>query len=965
MNRTCENKIFVGHLSLPPLWEAIPSNDILIHMGVGQCAIQTLLIKPPHSALAGEYPFSYEVWARDNLSVMDRDRGLIVIGEQNSNNPISLEITSPSLCEVNSGEVIYLSAMVNNSGPTLFEGQLTIASPEGWHSAPQGPLNVTLEPEESKLFIFAIKICQYALAGEHPITIKLNACSDLQRTIVARVQPKIDIIARVEGCKEAYNLNQMAPLYIRYTNNGNAPLKVLIETQTEPKCKIEYNSGPYEIPPYESIEMPIILVPESSSLDFSQFLLVKLIDVETNEQLYQNPMTLKFMSSGRVVDDEYVRIPGYAKALALSDRHKNILAVEYAGGGLIDAETNRYMNFFFRIPTESQYVIYNIDQRIYFGTYDDRWKLDIGDTIYELSPLTQNFRYGRGFNVEYADEKYSAGVHYTQNTLRCQETPREFCAYAQVNPNEKSTFAANYLHKVQQEIPTSNIFTVQSIVNYPYNFTSELEIGKNFVSQKKAEDTWGYRFETHGKVFRDTWFSLEKVYAGPEFYGYYNNLHLFSSALDFPVSNQMRLNLSTSTLHQNFCLCDEEKYEAIIPKQREFSANLTYSLNDACSLGFNGLLLRGKDLGETRQYNFYQKWCGFSVALASRGYNFNAIVSFGQQRDYLTHKTIHMLQRYYAFLNKNFSSNLGGSVFLDSGNINYYDAKPWRSGYGGSLYYRYASTGYLSLFFQKLKHTADTLDLTQVSLNCSYMFKNLHRIDLLAQHYRYRSHYPNDTVVLFSYTIPLNVTVGTRKDIGHLSGTVHDSWNNCEVGGAIVNCCRAQSTTNEDGSFAFRSVPRGEQQPDLAMLPDNLIAESNHSPNVQIFGGKISYISIPVVPACSIEGEVILFGYADIFALLSDPTKTETIPLNGLDGIRIAIANENEDEVYSCVTNKKGIFNFPKLRPGDWHIKVFSDQIPELHEFSMNNLIITILPAETKIIKFNVMPMAPQIFKLE
>jgi len=965
INKSSKNRILVGHLELPPLWEAIPSNDMLMHIEIGQRFIQTVMVKAPENVSPGEYPIAYEVWVRDNVSIMDRDKASVIIGKTCSTNPVSIEVTSAPICEVNPDELIFFSALVCNITQEPFVGRLRLATPEGWNCSPGGFVDLCLEPEESQVLIFGIKVSHCALAGEHPITLHLEEFEDCKRSCIAVVKPKVEVSVDVEGLCDEFNLNQMAQLYVRYTNKGNVSLKVLIETKTEPPCPVECSSEPFEIKAHESCEIPIYLSPESCMDEYSQYLLVKLVNAETGEQLYQNPMTLKFVAPGSRINDPYVRIPAYGKAMVLGDRYKNIFAGEFAGGGLIDQEKDRYIDFFFRIPTDARHVIYNIDERIYAGMHDREWDVRLGDTVYELSPLTQRYRYGRGAGVQHLWEQWEAGVHYTQNTLKCQDDPHEFCSYLSYSPYDNVDFAANYLHKVEQHIPTSNIVTLQSIVEYPEKVVTEVEFGKDFVPRTRNKDNWSYRFETHGRFCGDSWFSLEKVYAGPEFYGYYNNIHLFSSSLDFPVYDRLRLNLSTNRFTQNISFCSDDDFEEIIPRQNQYAANLTYCLNSACSIGLNGMLLRGKDLGLTEQYNFYQKWAGFSFYLSSRGYNFNTIVSFGQQKDYLTHRTTHWLQRYYAYLCKDFSPTLRGSLFYDSGNINYYDARPWRNGFGGSLSYRFAPMGFIEIFLQRLKHTADMLDLSQVTVNFNYTFNNLHRLQAMVQHYHYRKHYPNDSVFLVSYAIPFSLPVCRRTDIGDLNGYIYNQNDFTPVSGAMLLCGPDRVSTGPDGRFSFPCITAGVHCPNFSMLPDDLIGVSSDKLEVDVPGGAKTEICIPVVPACSIRGEIILYNYKDLFAILISPENAEIVPQNGLQGVRVAIARKEEKEIYSCMTNEKGEFRFPKLRPGEWHIRIFKDVIPPLHELDMNDLVFEVLPGEERAVNFKVKPTAPEVYKLE
>lgn len=314
----------------------------------------------------------------------------------------SLEITSPLKTEGYPGEALFVSVLVCNKTPSTCEEQIRIRTPEGWHCFPSELADISLLPEESKLLIHGVKIPKNALAGEHAITLILEGSQQVQGTVTVLVTSTVDIKGTVEGLSEAFPLNRQVQLRFLYTNNGNAALQVAVDAYAQPFCQLEYMAGNFEIPPYETREIPMIIAPGACLLEeFSQFLLVKLINIETGELLYQNPVTLKFVNPGVYHDDPYIHIPAHFRMMALGDRYERILAAEYAGGGLIDAERERYLDFFFRAPTDMHHVIYNIDQRLFAGMYDREWDIRLGDTIYALSPLTQRYRYGRGAGVQY------------------------------------------------------------------------------------------------------------------------------------------------------------------------------------------------------------------------------------------------------------------------------------------------------------------------------------------------------------------------------------------------------------------------------------------------------------------------------------------------------------------------------------------------------------------------------------
>lgn len=966
INTTPNNQVIVGHVSLPPGWEVIPSNDLFMHIHAGQSAIQTLLIQPPDSACSGEYPLSYEVWKRENMSMVGADHFKVIIPTLPSDEPLLIELTSPALLEASAGEMIYISALAKNSSDDEWEGMLLLNTPSCWPCFPPSPYPIQLGPCESKGLLFAVKVPEDALAGEHLITINHAGGGYCIRAVTVKVKPEIDIKGCIEGAGEAYNLNQTVSFFLRYTNEGNLPLTVRLEKCMDPPCLLQCTEMPFEILPHETKEIPVNITPELTEHPYNQFVLIKLIHAETGVQLYQNPMTFKFVIPGASSNDPYIHIPAYVKGMALRDRYKNILALETAGGGVIDPETGRYFDFMMRLPSSPRHVIYNADQRIYMGLYDPDMDLRLGDTVYELTPLTQFYRYGRGAGIDKRwNDKWASGLHYSQNTLSCDSDPHELAAYVEYAPQGPFSLSSNYLHKVQQGIPTSNLVSLEGVIDYPENITTELEGGVNFLKNKGKGNPYAYRIASYGKLPCDSWYTFEKAYAGSEFYGYYNHLHLLTSSVDFPISQKLRANLNVSRLTQNFDTDCEEEPEAILPKQHQYGATLTYLANENCSFGVNGLLLRGEDLGLYPQYDFYQKWAGVSFFYTAKGYILNSLISWGQQKDYLTDKTTHCLQRYYAYLGKDLMQNLRGFIFYDGGNINYYDAKPWRNGFGGALSYRFAPTGHIDLFYQKLHHTADMLDMSQFACNFNYVFKNLHRIEAIVQVFRYEKHYPNDTLVLFSYSIPLSIPLCKRKDIGELQGYVYNDVDATPIQGALVGCNSNYASTNENGQFTFSGLPKGCQEIEVALLPGDMIPSRPQELSVDIRGGAKVKRGIPVVNSCTLEGEIIKYRYKDLFTLVQDEIEPELIKDGGMSGIRIAASREGEKEIYLNVTGGKGNFSFSKLRPGEWHLKVFTDDLPPLHGLEFNDLVVHLEPGQTQAVHFKVKPLAPQFFKLD
>ena len=73
-----------------------------------------------------------------------------------------------------------------------------------------------------------------------------------------------------------------------------------------------------------------------------------------------------------------------------------------------------------------------------------------------------------------------------------------------------------------------------------------------------------------------------------------------------------------------------------------------------------------------------------------------------------------------------------------------------------------------------------------------------------------------------------------------------------------------------------------------------------------------------------------------------------------MEGIFVELRN-NKD-VYRKVTDVRGSFSFPDLKPGDYTLSIASDDLPEYYQIEKNNISIGVAAGETKNAVFKVIP---------
>ncbi len=682
----------------------------------------------------------------------------------------AINITSEKELIAKEDELIFISCLINNENSELLEDSLLISCPHDWPVIPVKEIELCLKENESCLHVFGVKIPPLTPAGEYKISLHLRESGD-SSFISVKILPKIAFNVRLKEIAKCYVADRPINLELICSNRSNCPTSFFLEIGGDPCCEMQYDSSSLLLDGEEDHSVMLHLRPRLGIHDDKQFIFLKVFNSETKELLYQDTYTLSFASFLEKEDDPFIRIPAAFTALTLGDNSKIVGALEWRGSGIIDPLRERYLDFVFRIPTDNRNVIYGVDQRLYLEIGEPDWSVVFGDSLYTLTPLTQRHRYGRGFGFDIEKKRMMAGLHYTQNTFDNDYNPKEWGGYLGFVPNNKFSTSMNYFYRSLKGKKSSHILSVASQLRVAPWMRLELEGGKNLAEHRSGHDKWAFRLHTDGKIFKDVWFDLEKIYAGRSFHGYYNHLNLLSALVDFPLLARMRANFNLTHFKQG-SQANHGHLNSCKPYQRQYGMNLSYYFLNGNSLTFNGTLLRAWNTGGGEPYNFYQKWGGVTAFVPFRGWSLVGTASLGAQEDYLKKTKGELIQRYNLTMSKQLTDRISGAFFYDGGNTNYYEAASWATSVGGSLSYRYYRNSFAELFLQKVRNKKDEYLFDQVSFKWSHLTSSQHVWEASVQYFHYKTHYPNDFLFLVSYTVPFGLPVSRRKDIGDVSGYV-------------------------------------------------------------------------------------------------------------------------------------------------------------------------------------------------
>ena len=157
------------------------------------------------------------------------------------------------------------------------------------------------------------------------------------------------------------------------------------------------------------------------------------------------------------------------------------------------------------------------------------------------------------------------------------------------------------------------------------------------------------------------------------------------------------------------------------------------------------------------------------------------------------------------------------------------------------------------------------------------------------------------------------------------------------------------ASTNSSGNFAFPPDEPGCYDLQLVKLPGDYVSMKPTTQTVSLKAGKRIQVNIPISKAAKVTGKVIRLPeptdgeQPDNHGALTSETENgkQTLPEVGLRLV-------GEKRSYYTRTGGGGRFRFRRLRPGDWRIDVDKDTLPTRHYPKRERIRFKLAPGEEK-----------------
>ncbi len=749
---------------------------------------------------------------------------------------------------------------------------------------------------------------------------------------------------------------------LRVSNKGNSPRTVIFRIAGTPDypAKIEPQSIALEAGTSQTIRVEV-KTDEKLNQKVTHVLAVK---AETQDA-QGRPVSLNHSVAVDVLPritgelDPYHRIPAYARIIGVAENGKTGLQAEISGSGTLDEEGKRRLEFLFRGPDTQAKSIYGLRDEYWLSYADTRLNFQAGDKSYGLSPLTEAFRYGRGVAVNLNPRDIGVGGYYME-TRFTEPKEREAGAYAKFQLTDWLGLKGNFLNKNTDATSQTeehegkhkdNLYSIEALINPNAKTSIGLEYAMGQSDRDKKTTDAAYRATLKGQLGEGSSYSFEKIYAGPNFFGYYNDVDFTTGSITSPIYRNLRGDFAFRINKYNLDL-DPSKNTAT--KETAYMPGVSYNFPWGTNISLRYEDFSREDRFSPATFNFEEK--GFKLGLG-QVFSILGVQLFAERwalQDQLHSKEYSDLTRYSIFANINPPNWPSINMYASWGPERYTGSPDTKKSFGFGTSWRKKS---FDVFVAYQKNNFDagkgvSQDNLLATINYTLPFR--HIISFRGRWYRdnqpgsVSGSGPDSSSVsgsgssyLLSYTIPFGIPVSRKKSIGALEGRIYDGEKSGKppISDAILTAGGETAVTNRKGEFIFPALKPGEYYlgVDSRSIGLNRVTSEILPLKVEVKKGETRKVEIAAVTGCKIFGRVVIFA----------PDEADKTVLKEVRGLQETVVEITDGtETMRRFTDVQGRFSFTEVRPGKWTVKIYDNALPVHHYIEKNMFQVELKPGE-------------------
>lgn len=821
----------------------------------------------------------------------------------------------------------------------------------------------TLNPNDAEIkYMYTLASPKVLTAGDYTIQFQIKS-----KGIIKAFK---DITINVEQVRkiEIFTLE-----YPEYAKEGDTiGVQYLLQNlgNTTEKVKLETERGTIE-----SVKDSVMIEPNSSlNLTVKQ-----VIPITETSNSWQTSSDLKAYLNDASLPPAYqvVSIPIYSHKVKNNNTHLRF-PMEVGGGylfyklgnttwstyqyyangkGFLDFKNKHELELTVRGPNEFSFpTLGNYDEYALKYNYNNKSTLQLGDYLLKVNNLMEFGRFGRGFKYEQAFKKTDFNVFYQKARLFPNQKDALGGTFG-LKLNDKTSISLNYIHKnvIYNNRSFGTDIIGSSFLIRKNNLIVETELASGS-ALGKADIGFYNKLAYSWKRLN---ISNDLIYAGKNFYGFYNNSYLIVNTINYNITPQINAGITSNISSVNPSLDANVYYASPFNNSHMVFASFQPNAKNLFFLNFTRQERKDRQL--VPKFHFKEDFGNFSYSFNSDRWNLFLQSRYGFALNLLVSDSLSRQQSFANMVQPTVRVLpwlwLGG--YFEHQHTTKYSLQNTPENllyYGGSIRMHYKKNLHLNLMYRN-NYAPDELFEKRSFIDASLVFDTKYQTLSITggQAYFPNINQSNQNTLFFSIknVWKLNIPLARNKNLGHLRGRLTSEGFNIDKSGYIVQLGQQKCITDTAGFFHFSNLA-----PDRYLMT---LIKSNHTEGgvvptvkvpmeVQIKADSTPFIQLPLTKTGNIIGKI----------LIKNNAKTPAYSAKNIPTILVKIFNEKEQIITQV--NTRGEFSFKEMKLGTWKILAFIPSKEETYSILNAEQTVEVQPNTEKEIIFTAQPLERKIY---
>jgi hypothetical protein len=897
---------------------------------------------------------------------------------------IKQKITAP--LSTLKGSILSMAFTLSNISKKTRTVSQELLLPEGWKTV-SSLERLELSPGARELCILGIYVSENAKAGIYTLVYRVNDKTDdgllAEQSISVEVLPSLIIDLKLIGFPDTVIAGSDYSAQFLLCNLGN----IRTDVDLDVKCGEGFT---YDIPGLPSRKGIGLAMSEQKLID-----IVVHTNADTRRTSQHHLEVIIRPASHAPVEGAVssesekplARAVGYVEVIPLVTGERSLmrnLPVKLGlkglvnldkdggmGGGEIDVDSKGsideegYHNVDIHLEKRvdsNEDMLFNSSDRYSIAYATPAFTILAGDHAYSLSPLLDNYHFGRGIETAAFLGPLDVGAYYFKDiwSVGLDQSLAAFAEYRLANENFLNGYnysiALNLLSQLRNDILIG--------IHQCYYPVKEISLDLDLASET---DEYGLfhkalKFEGAGD---HGWISYKvgAIYADPGFSGNYRDLYSISADLGFRFLD--RHLFFQSLFYQNENNLSLNPFLPTAERTRFFQLYAGYIVPSfETQLAFFYQNIQHSDRFPSPAFDTNENNIKITTKQPFPFFTFSASAMLGFKFDNINTSTIFLYEynaeiewRTLKEMNCLFSFWYKGST--DPSTL-------------GSYRLGFILNGQIKLptmiFMLGIKNSylfnetvLNTVGL-DISAGFTYLFPNKQTLALSLLYYMAAKSDTDEKIFSFlvNYTVPFNIPLGPKASVCHVHGRVYDETSGKGREGIILRIGDSATATDADGIYTFYLTGSGKHflTIDRHQIGDNMIPNMKMPVSIEIAAGEEKVIDIGVVRGTMVTGHVAVYrpkGQQGDFPLNENGKGEETFLEKSVGLSNILVEISLSDEKLLFLTDKQGEFVFDEVRPGMWTFRILSGNIPPYHYYEKEEVSFDVIPGEKREIVIRVL----------